>query len=337
MKNTLFLDALACKNRGRPPVWLMRQAGRFLPEYRALREKHSLYELFHNSELACQVTRLPLDILGVDAAILFSDILVLVEAFGFKLQFPEGSPPVVEPLLQTPDEVRALSCQNLEERLAYVFDTIRLLKPDLNVPLIGFSGGPFTVASYMIDKCGSKDLKNTKTWLYTHPESFHQLLEKLTQATIAYLKLQVAAGVDAVQVFDSWANVLNYEQFQACSLHYLKKIIDALHPTPVILFSRGSSLFPKELAALEPRAISFDWQQDLATLRTQVPKHIAVQGNLDPHLLTAPRPLIESATRKLLASMQHQSGFIANLGHGVLPHTPVDHVRHFIDTIKAIS
>jgi uroporphyrinogen decarboxylase len=331
-----LLRALKCTNQDRPPVWLMRQAGRYLPEYRALRQRYSLWELFHEPELAAIVTRQPLDILGVDAAILFSDILVIAETLGLKVHFPEQGGPKVEPCLSLASEVDALPLLEVREALSYVSKTISLLKKNLNVPLIGFCGGPFTVASYFIEQDHRKGLRKTKEWLYKDPLSFHRLLQKITDASIEYLLMQIENGVDALQIFDSWANELAYEHFLEFSLNYLRKIINVLQKskTPVILFCRGASLFPKELSSLQPAALSFDWQRQMSDLRKIVPPNIAVQGNFDPDLLKAPPSAIIHTVKNLLRTMSGQPGFIANLGHGVLPDTPVDNVRCFVDTVK---
>jgi uroporphyrinogen decarboxylase len=327
----LFLKALRCKNKKRPPVWLMRQAGRYLPEYRALRERYSLSELFHHPEFVVLISRLPVDLLGTDAAILFSDILMIAEAFGLTIQFPEKGGPFIEEVLQSPADLLSRPLLAIEEKLAYALKGIEILRKQLTVPLIGFCGGPFTVASYLIQKG-----RSAKEWLYSEPENFHLALQKLTLATITYLQLQIKAGVQVVQVFDSWANVLTYPQFLEFSAPYLKQIVEALKKTkvPVILFCRGSSGLAEELASLNPSAISFDWQKELSDLRKKVPPQIAVQGNLDPELLKAPIPTIRKTVSALLDKMKGEPGFVVNLGHGVLPDTPVDHVRCFIDTVK---
>lgn len=320
---TLLLNALHCKNHDRPPVWLMRQAGRILPQYRKLREKYSLDELFQNSELAADVTMLPLELLGVDAAILFTDIMVVAKLFGFNLTFIEKKGPVIEPLLSSPQEIYQLKH---EGELSVVKETISLLKPRLKVPLIGFCGGPFTVASYLI--------KHEK-WHQSDPKSFHLLLEKITAASIDYLNMQIKAGVDAVQIFDSWANVLSKEEFSQFSLPYLKKIVETVKgKVPLIVFCRGSSLWPELLSTLKPNAISFDWHQELHQLRKVVPHSIAVQGNIDPEILKGSFSTIESAAKTLLNSMKYEPGFIVNLGHGVLPDTPLENVQYFIDLVK---
>jgi uroporphyrinogen decarboxylase len=335
MINDLFLNALHCQNQSRPPVWLMRQAGRYMPEYRALRTQHSLWDLFHQPELAVEVTLMPINLLGVDAAILFSDILVIAEALGRNIAYVENKGPVIDRAIQTKADVDGLQVHSAKSTLGYVETAIHMLKKELRVPLIGFCGGPFTVASYMIEPGGKEDLKKTKQWLYIDPESFHQLLEKITQASIDYLLMQIQAGAQAVQIFDSWANVLPYAQYLEFSTRYLEKMVHAISPfAPVILFSRGSSLFPKELSALNPAAISFDWQQSMTTLRAQVPSHIAIQGNLDPLVMQASQEVVLKETQALLKAMHKEPGFIFNLGHGILPGTPVENVKFLVDIVK---
>ena len=334
--NRRLLQALACQNGEAPPVWLMRQAGRYMPEYRALRQRHSLWELFHSPDLAVEVTRLPLFLLGVDAAILFSDILVIVEALGLSIQFPDSGGPRVEPAVRTAQQVDELSFIPIEECLSYVMETIRQLRSELTVPLIGFCGGPFTVASYCIDSGSREAFSTTRRWIKEDPTSFHRLLEKITTATIAYLRAQAKQGVDAIQIFDSWLNILDEEERHTFAYPYLRQIIEALSSTqvPIILFSRHSSLFPQELVSLHPRCISFDWLRPMEELRKAVPAEMAVQGNLDPAILKQSKLEIAEATKALLASMQGEKGFILNLGHGVTPDIPFDHVRHFIDIAK---
>ena len=312
----LLLRALRCENTSRPPVWFMRQAGRFLPEYRAMRKLYSLSDLFHTPELAAQVTCLPVDILHVDAAILFSDILVITEVFGYEVIFPAQGGIEMRP---PSSKIRL----NTEETLHYVDSTIRLLKPALNVPLIGFCGGPYTVAKYM-------------------GQINPPMLKQITEATIEYLFMQIKAGVDALQIFDSWAGLLDHESFTRLALPYLKEIVEAIRPTgiPVILFSRGSCKFKKELISLNPQAISFDWEEDIASLRKQTPSHIAIQGNLDPDVFKGPQEPLKEKILEMLESMKGEKGFIFNLGHGVLPETPVENalltveaVQHAYDTL----
>ncbi len=295
----MLLDALKGQNRGRPPVWLMRQAGRYLPSYRKLRANHSLRELFFTPELAAQITLMPVEQIGVDAAILFSDITVVALPLGFTLDFSEG------PVIQGTMQPRGI------EVLEPIAEAIRLIKPQLKVPLIGFCGGPFTVASYI-----NNDLS---------------LLEPLTRVTIEYLHMQEKAGVDAIQIFDSWADRLSAAEFQQFCVPYLKRIVEAVH-VPVILFMRGGSARVDELVAIGPDAISFDHGASLAQLRKKVP--MALQGNLDPDLLYEPLPVIRQKTEELLQSMQGDPGFIVNLGHGVKPDVPVAAVQCLVDTVK---
>lgn len=310
----------------------MRQAGRSLPQYQALRTKISLEKLFRTPELAAEVTALPVDLLGVDAAILFSDILMMADVFGLSVRFVEGKGPVITPAVQ---DVNALQVRDPSSSLAFVFETIQRARKTLHVPLIGFCGAPFTVASYFIEGgSGGKELAKTKQRLYTDPASFHRLLQKITDASIEYLKLQVAAGAQALQLFDSWANVLSTRDFSTFCFPYLKQIVDAVQEVPVIVFCRGSSFLAEELVRLQPSAISFDWHQEISELRALVPKSIAIQGNFDPHLLLASPEVIQAAVRKTLATMQGQPGYIVNLGHGVLPETPFEHVKCFVESVK---
>ncbi len=334
--NDLLLKALRCEKVSRPPVWLMRQAGRYMPQYRALRKQHSLWEMFHHPEIAADVTCLPLELLKVDAAILFSDILVIAEALGLAVRFPEGKGPYVEPRITTQSQVDSLNYIPVEKSLDYVFKTIMTVKEKMDVPLIGFSGGPFTVASYFIDSASQYAFEQTKRWIKTSPKTLHCLLTKITEATIAYLEGQIRAGADVIQVFDSWANVLNDEEFALFSLPYLHQIVKALQPSgvPVILFCRNSSLRAEALAALLPTGISFDWHLPMCELRQKVPLPIAVQGNFNPEFLKSPPEKIRAGVKELLVSMQDQLGFIVNLGHGITPDIPLENVRTFVEAVK---
>lgn len=324
-----FLNALRGCNLGHPPLWIMRQAGRYLPSYRALRDRYTFVELIHNSALAAEVTLLPFKECAFDAAVLFSDILVVAELFGKQVHFPEGQPPRVDVPVTEAD---SLTAQSPQEILSCVRETISLVKPQLKVPLIGFCGGPFTLASYLIEG-GSKTLSETKKWLFTNPQSFHLLLQKITAASIEYVTMQVQAGVDAVQIFDSWTHVLAPAQFEEFSLSYLQ-IMTSQIKVPVILFARGSSFRARELARASPAAISFDWQRDLKEISLELPPSIALQGNLDPDLLRGDVEILKKNAKALLASMKNHPGYICNLGHGVLPDTPVDNVKALVEVVK---
>jgi uroporphyrinogen decarboxylase len=334
--NELFLNALNCKNlSSRPPVWLMRQAGRYMPEYRDLRKKYSFLELCHNPELIAKVTMLPLDAFQMDAAILFSDILVIPEAFNLGLSFEDKKGPIIHRPLSTTQDIDNLVQPDVNVSLKYVADGIKALLPRLKVPLIGFSGAPFTLASYMIEGGSSKDLKKTKQMLINNPASFHKLLEKITESVIAYLNMQIEAGVQALQIFDSWAGVLCHEHFREFSLDYLKKILQGIKKTvPVILFCRGSSFFAPQLAELKPAGISIDWQADLQVLRNTIPQGIALQGNLDPDILYGSESVIVKSVKNLLEKMKGDKGFIFNLGHGMQPDMSPHAVRVLVETIK---
>lgn len=325
MLNDKLSLALKQQNRGRPPVWIMRQAGRYLPEYQVLRQKHSLKELFFTPELAAQVTLLPLKYLNVDAAILFSDIMVVAAALGLKLDFAEG--PSIRPSL-TAQILDGLS-EDLG-KLDPMIETIRLLIPELKIPLLGFCGAPFTVATYLIEKHSGENFFKTKKWLYSDPKSFCKLLQKIEKVSIGYLQRQVEAGVSAVQLFDSWANILPKEDFRRFCLPFYQRIIAAVK-APVILFMRGLSTHLEDLISL-PCALSLDWQMPMAEARGKTRQ--TLQGNLDPDLLYAPLSSIKQKTAELIESMKEDPGFIVNLGHGIRPNTPVDAVRCLIDTVR---
>ncbi|MGE5196117.1 MAG: uroporphyrinogen decarboxylase [Anaerolineae bacterium] len=335
--NDRLLKALRCQNDGRPPIWLMRQAGRYLPEYRLLREKYSLWEMFHQPEIAAEVTRLPLKLLKLDAAILFSDITVIAEALGMKVHFPEKGGPLIEPSLSRAEDVDRVIKPFDEVALSHVTRTIQLLKGTLSVPLIGFCGGPFTVASYMAARTHREDWSCIQAWLSEDPQSFHVLLDKIAKASIDYLRLQIDAGVEVIQIFDSWAIKLTPLQFWDFCGKYLKQMCDALKTlgVPVIIFCRGSSLIPEKLAEVGADAISFDWHEEIPKLRLRVPPHIAVQGNIDPQILLGSKARLLEKTEEILQSMRKEKGFIFNLGHGVLPLTPVEHVQELVEVVTS--
>ncbi len=292
--------------------------------------------MFHHPELAAEVTRQPIERIGVDAAILFSDILVIAESLGLNVEFPESRSPRVVPAVHTAKAVLDLPYIPVKESLAYVFETIRQIKPSIDVPLIGFSGAPFTLASYFVDSANHSSFERTKQWMREDPTSFHWLLSKITHAIIEYLKEQIAAGVDAIQVFDSWANQLDDLQFAEFSTPYLKQIVDGLRPygVPVILFCRDSSLRAEALSKIQPSGISFDWHLPMQKLRQIVPSDIAVQGNFNPEFLKLPQEQVHAGVKQLLTEMQGKKGFIVNLGHGVTPDIPVGNVRCFVDAVK---
>lgn len=333
---SLLVDALKCRNKARPPIWFMRQAGRYLPEYRALRAKHSFLEMCQKPELVVEVTKLPIDKIGFDAAILFSDILVVPQAMGLDVRFDDGVGPIFDRPLETDVDVERLICPEVGEALAFVEQAIKILARELKVPLIGFCGAPFTLASYMIEGKTGRDFKKTKLWMLREKESFHRLLDKITHVLIDYLNLQIDAGAKALQIFDSWAWVLDDWHFQECAVAYLRKILLGLknRDIPVIYFCRGSSAYASRIAEAAPDAISIDWNGNLKDLRNQLP-HIGLQGNLDPDLLYAPKESLAGAVNKILSAMRSDRGFVFNLGHGIKPDTPVEAVKLTVEMVQS--
>lgn len=330
-----FLDALYCRNESVPPVWLMRQAGRHLASYRALRVRHSFLEMCHEPELIEQITLLPIDAYDMDAAILFSDILVVAEAMGVGLRFEDKVGPIIERPIMTRRDIEALPLPDVS-KLQYVAQGIRRLRKRLEVPLVGFCGAPFTVASYMIEGKSSRDLKKTKKWMLQDPEGFHLLLKKIADWSSAYLQLQIEAGVQAIQIFDSWANYLSHHSFRAFSLAYMHQLLNDIRPTqiPVILFCRGSSVFAPQLASVKPAGIGLDWNCNMIDMRCSIDRSIALQGNLDPDVLYAPLSVIEKEVQRLLDDMDGEKGFIFNLGHGVAPDVSEEAVRTLVECVK---
>ncbi|MBI5273879.1 MAG: uroporphyrinogen decarboxylase [Chlamydiales bacterium] len=337
--NTLLLDALALKNKKRPPVWLMRQAGRYMPTYQQIRAKTSLLEMFHHPGIIEQVTMLPIEILDVDAAILFSDILLPLECIGLNVYYPNGGGPYVEPLITADSYPKQEDVLRVQEVLSFVYTSITNLKKRLNVPLIGFAGAPFTTLTYALEEKGKHaQFTNTKSFIKHYPVLLHQLLNLLTEVIIEHLKLQIKAGADVVQVFDSWAGELSASEFLEFSLPYLEKIVDAIKPTniPIIIFARGSCTYAKEIASIHPNAISLDSTLPVWEIRKKLGKQIALQGNIEPMLLFESIDTIEKQVNLLKQQMKGDKGFIMNLGHGVLPGTNQDHVRAFVQAVKSV-
>ena len=335
LKNDLILRAARGEKTDRTPVWLMRQAGRILPEYRAVREKMGGFkELVKTPEFACEVTIQPVDILGVDAAIIFSDILVIPEAMGLNYEMVESKGPWFEKTIKSRHDIDALRIVNGEE-LRYVTDAIQLTKKELNgrVPLIGFAGAPWTIFSYMIEGKGSKTFSMAKKFLYTNPEDAHVLLQKITTSTINYLKTQVAAGADMLQLFDSWAGILSPEQYQEFSLKYISQICDAINEVPMTVFAKGAFFAREQMGNLNCATIGLDWNMGIEESRKLIGPNKTLQGNMDPCLLYSNYATIKSETEKMLRAFgPHRH--IANLGHGVYPDIDKDHVRCFVDTVK---
>ncbi len=338
LQNDLFLRAAKGENTERTPVWLMRQAGRILKEYREVREKAGDFiTLAKTPALAAEVTIQPVDILGVDAAIIFSDILVIPEAMGLPYEMVESKGPVFPEVVSTLADINKLTIADPEDSLSYVLEAIDIVKKELNgrVPLIGFAGAPFTIFCYMIEGRGSKTFSKAKKMMYQEPEMAHLLLEKITLNTINYLKAQIAHGVDLVQIFDSWAGILSPTQYTAFSLPYLKKIADAINDVPVTIFAKGAFFARKEIGQLNCDVVGLDWNMDIAESRNLIPNK-TLQGNLDPCVLYSDFKKIESETKAMLKAFG-ANRHIANLGHGVYPDTDPEKVKCFIETVKAYS
>jgi uroporphyrinogen decarboxylase len=338
IKNDLFLRACRRQPVSRTPIWIMRQAGRYLPAYQAVRAKVEFQELYKTPALAAEVTAQPVEILGFDAAILFSDILVIPEAMGMKLEFSEGKGPRFPQPLRGADDIGRLHHPKIEVELDFVLEAIRLTNQRLAgaVPLIGFCGSPWTLATYMIEGGGSKEFAEIKSLMFSQPRLLHALLEKVTVALVDYLNAQIRAGVHAVQIFDSWGYVLAPDDYEEFSLRYIRRLIAGLKRdgVPVIYFLRGRGCGLKKLAASGADVLSLDWTIDLAEARQQIEGRVALQGNLDPTALLATPEVSRAQAQKILAKMAGANGHIFNLGHGILPGTPVENVQAVISAVK---
>lgn len=343
LKNDLLLRALKRQPTPRTPVWMMRQAGRYLPEYRATRAKAgSFLNLCKNPELACEVTLQPLERFPLDAAILFSDILTIPDAMGLGLYFSEGEGPQFERPLRTESDIKKLFVPDPNEELRYVVDAVSVIRDALDgrVPLIGFSGSPWTLACYMVEGAGSRNFSHIKRMLYDRPDLMHSLLDTVSQAVIVYLQAQIDAGAQAVMVFDTWGGNLTTRDYQEFSLAYCRKISDALrqsHDVPSILFTKGAGLWLEIMADAGFDALGVDWTLDLEVARRLTADKVALQGNLDPTTLYASPETIRERVRQTLASYGQGSGHIFNLGHGILPDIDPEHAAAMIDEVHLSS
>jgi uroporphyrinogen decarboxylase len=318
---------------------MMRQAGRYLPEYMALRSRYDFFTRVQTPELACQITLQPIDIIGPDAAILFSDILVVPQAMGLEVQLTEGKGPYLPRTIATAADLDQLVVPEAAERLDYVYQALRLVKRALppSVALLGFAGAPFTILCYLVEGKGSKAFDVAKQFCFAQPQLAHRLLDMITEVTIAYLRRQVAAGADAVQVFDSWSGLLAPADFATFAQPYLLRIAQALAPhAPVILFPKGSWYALPQLAGPSVAALGIDWAIAPAQARAMVPVGTVLQGNFDPNKLLMPPAQITQAVRQMIADFGPQH-YVANLGHGILPNVPVAHARAFVDAVKSYA
>jgi uroporphyrinogen decarboxylase len=336
LKNDLLLKALRQEEVSRPPVWMMRQAGRYLPEYIALRNKYDFFTRVQTPELACEITLQPVDLIGVDAAIIFSDILVIPQAMGMQVLMEEGKGPLLPHTIKTIHDVEKLILE-VSDQLQYVFDALSLTKRELNnrIPLIGFAGAPFTLLCYMVEGKGSKGFDKAKSFCFTQPELAANLLEKITKATIQYLIGQVKAGADVLQVFDSWSGLLAPDDFDRFAAPYLIQIAEALAPyVPVILFPKGSNYALNILSQNKSvSGIGIDWTVRPSDARKETQHRVALQGNFDPSKLMLSPNEIGVEVHKMIDAFGVK-GYIANLGHGIMPHIPVDHAKAFVNAVK---
>ncbi|MDA8978611.1 uroporphyrinogen decarboxylase [bacterium] len=346
LKNDRFLKALMRQPVDRTPVWMMRQAGRYLPEYRATRaQAGDFMSLCKNTELACEVTLQPLERYELDAAILFSDILTIPDAMGLGLYFEEGEGPKFRKPVRTEADIEQLQVINTASDLSYVTDAVSMIRRELQgrVPLIGFSGSPWTLATYMIEGQSSRDFARAKTMLYTQPELMHQLLDKLALSVIDYLNAQIVAGAQVVQIFDTWGGALSHAAYQEFSLAYMQKIVSGLikqadgRDVPVILFTKGGGLWLEAMADTGCHALGLDWTMDIGAAKKRVGDQVALQGNMDPAILRADPATIEREVQGILASFGAGNGHIFNLGHGITPDIDPQHAKVFIEAVHRFS
>ena len=346
LENDRFLRALLREPVDRTPLWMMRQAGRYLPEYREIRaEAGSFMNLCTNPELACEVTLQPLRRYAMDAAILFSDILTVPDALGLGLYFSEGEGPRFERPISTAAEINALDPARAASELGYVMDAVSLIRKELkgSIPLIGFAGSPWTLATYMVEGGSSKDFAKVKSLAFNEPELMHQLLSKLATSVAAYLTEQIRSGAQAVQIFDTWGGALSHNAYREFSLRYMTEIIDQLpreadgRRVPVIVFTKGGGQWLEAIADCGADAVGLDWTTDIGAARERVGDRVCLQGNMDPTLLNASPERIREEVAQILASFGEGSGHVFNLGHGITPGINPDHVAAMVDAVVALS
>ncbi len=346
LKNDRFLRALTGQGVDMTPVWMMRQAGRYLPEYRATRKQAGDFlSLCKSPELACEVTLQPLRRYAMDAAILFSDILTIPDAMGQGLYFTEGEGPRFRKIVRTEAEVLALPELNTARDLSYVTDAVSVIRRELNgsVPLIGFSGSPWTLATYMIEGSGSKDFRHAKSFMYNQPQAMHLLLDKLARAVADYLNAQIAAGAQAVQIFDTWGGVLSTPAYQQFSLAYMKKVVQQLtrvsegREVPVILFTKNGGLWLEDIADSGCDCVGLDWTIDIGRARARIGSKVSLQGNMDPSILYATPQAIRAEVGRILQDFGPGNGHVFNLGHGITPDVDPQNVAVFVESVHELS
>lgn len=339
LKNDLFLKALRGETVTRPPVWMMRQAGRYLPDFMVLKDKYDFFTRCQTPELATEITLMPIDQIGPDAAILFSDILVVLQAMQIEVEMKEGIGPWILSPIRTQKDVDQVIIPDIHEHLGYVLDAVKMTQKELNnsVPLIGFAGSPWTLLCYAVQGQGSKNFDIAKGFCFSQPALAHELLQKITTTTIAYLKEKVNAGVHAIQLFDSWGGLLSPEDYQEFSWPYLQQIVAALKEmTPVIVFGKGCWFALHEMSQSGASALGVDWTCSARNARYLSGGKITLQGNFDPARLLSPIPEIKQGVHEMITAFG-KDRYIVNLGHGILPNIPVDHAKAFVDAVKEYS
>jgi uroporphyrinogen decarboxylase len=341
LKNDLFLRACMRLPVERTPIWIMRQAGRYLPEYRQVRDKFDFLTMCKTPEVVAEVTLQPIDIMGVDAAIIFSDILVIPEAMGMHLEMNEGIGPVFSHPVRTEDDAKKLKHIDPFVDLKYVLDAVALTKKELDgrVPLIGFSGSPWTLLTYMVEGRGSKTFSKVKSLIYNNPKLAHSLLDKIADAAADYLNAKIESGVNAVQIFDTWGGILSQDHFKEFSLYYMEKIISKIkrNNEPVIVFAKGVHYNLDKLAEIGADVLGLDWTMDIGQVRKQIGDKVALQGNMDPTILYGSCEKIKEEAGKILKSFGNGSGHIFNLGHGILPDVDPQNLKVLVDFVKKES
>jgi len=336
IKNDLFLKALKGETVERPPVWMMRQAGRYLPEFMELKEKYDFFTRCQTPELASEITVQPIRRYGMDAAILFSDILVIPQAMDIEVQMKPNFGPYLPNPIRSQADLDKVIVPDIKDTLGYVMDAITMTKEKLNdeVPLIGFAGSPWTLLCYCVEGQGSKSFDKARGFCFTQPKAAHELLQKITDTTIAYLKAKVKAGVNAVQVFDSWGGMLSPQDYQEFSWKYIQQIVDALKDeAPVIVFGKGCWFALKEMANSGASAVGVDWTCSAQNARYLTGGNVTLQGNFDPARLLSPPSTIKEMVTQMIRDFGKDK-YIVNLGHGILPHIPVENAKAFIDAVK---
>lgn len=339
LKNDLFLKALKGETVTRPPVWMMRQAGRYLPDFMKIKAKYDFFTRCQTPELATEITIMPIDQVGPDAAILFCDILVVLQAMQIPVEMRDGTGPWIPNPIRSVQDVEKIIIPNINEHLGYVMDAIKMTTKELNhrVPLIGFAGSPWTLLCYAVQGKGSRTFDKAKEFCFSQPQAAHTLLQKITDTTIAYLKEKIKSGVHVVQLFDSWGGILSPEDYQLFSWNYLQQIVTALKDhAPVIVFGKGCWFALNEMGRSGASAIGVDWTCSARNARYLSGGQITLQGNFDPTRLLSPIPEIKSSVHKMINEFGKDK-YIVNLGHGILPNIPVDHAKAFVDAVKEYS